>query len=156
MNFKDFLQEASANPEKAKSELDKIGKDLVNWFKDNFGKNFHLIRDNGYSLNEYSNGKIVILELEGKLINQGYTEPVMQRHKNLPGRYSTGRNSVHNTADLDEINSVLKKAMDDAKKVLKSNGLKQNKDFMSPASSARAKAKGTNVELNFWIGFDKA
>lgn len=156
MNFKDFLQEASENPEKAKAELDKIGKDLVNWFKDNFGNNFYLIKDNGYSLNEYSNGKIVILELQGRLLNQGYTEPVMQRHKNLPGRYSTGRNSVHNTADLDEINSVLKKAMEDAKKVLKSNGLKQNKDFMSPASSAKAKAKGTKVEIDFWIGFDKA
>ena len=52
MNFKYFLQEASANPEKAKAELDKIGKDLVNWFKDNFGNNFYLIRDNGYSLKE--------------------------------------------------------------------------------------------------------
>ena len=156
MNFKYFLQEAIANPEKAKAELDKIGKDLVDWFKDNFGSNLHLIKDNGYTVNEYGNGKIVILELEVRLLNQGYTEPVMQRHKNSPGRYSTGRNSVHNTADLDEINSVLKKAMDDAKKVIKSNGLKQNKDYMSPASSAKAKAKGTKVEINFWIGFDKA
>ena len=156
MSFKDFLQEATANPEKAKTELDKIGKELVKWFKDNYGENLHLINDAGYSVTEYSKGKVVILELRASLLNQGYTKPVMQKLKNGPaGLYATGRNSVHNTADLDGINKVLKKAMDDAKKVIKANGLKPNKDVMYPGSSAKAKTSGTEVELNFWIGFDK-
>lgn len=50
---------------------------------------------------------------------------------------------------LQEATANPEKAMDDAKKVIKVNGLKPNKDVMYPGSSAKAKTSGTEVELNF-------
>ena len=148
MTFKEFLQEATAtaNPEKAKAELEKIAKELEKYFKAKYDeKDMSFMTDELSCVRELEKGRIVMLECNFTLRDKNWkTNPKLKQDK-----------GILYAGDVDEINAFLKKAMKEAKKVIKDNGLEQNKDYFHPASKARAEATGIKLEVDFWIGFNK-
>ena len=147
MTFKEFLQEATAtaNPEKAKAELEKIAKELEKYFKAKYDEKDMSFLGNKLSRVIELENRLVMLECNFTLRDKNFkTNPKLKQDKGI--LYAD---------DVDEINAFLKKAMKEAKKVIKDNGLEQNTDFFHPASKARAEATGIKLEVDFWIGFNK-
>lgn len=148
MTFKDFLQEATAtaNPEKAKAELERIAKELEKYFKEKYDeKDMSFLGDEFSRVRELEKGRIVMLECNFTLRDKNSkTHPGLKHNK-----------GILYAGDVDEIKAFLKKAMKEAKKVIKDNGVEQNKDFFHPASKVKVEATGIKLEVDFWIGFNK-
>lgn len=148
MTFKDFLQEATAtaNPEKAKAELERIAKELEKYFKEKYDEKDMSFWGAKFSgVRELEKGRIVMLECNFTLRDRNFkTNPKLNQDK-----------GILYAGDVDEIKAFLKKAMKEAKKVIKDNGVEQNKDFFHPASKVKVEATGIKLEVDFWIGFNK-